>query len=68
MSLSANDCRLKAFWAAQDMAIKHGEGSDFYNPALAALCEFVFTADDASAVAAWSIYVRVRDESEGGVS
>lgn len=68
MSLSAEFCRREAFSAACDMSFAHGEGSDFYNSALFALCEFVVTADDDSAVAAWSIFVRVSDNSDGSVS
>lgn len=68
MSLSADVCRREAFSAAVDMSFLSGVDSDFHNPALLALCEFVITADDASAVAAWSILDRIHSESEDGVS
>lgn len=68
MSLSAEFCRREAFDAALDMAIMYGEGSEFYDSSLVSLCEFVITADDASAVAAWSIYLRDNGNSDGSVS
>lgn len=68
MSLSAVDCRRDAFLTALDMAILYGEGSEFYDSSLVSLCEFVITADDASAVAAWSIYLRDNANSDGSVS
>lgn len=68
MSFSAEFCRREAFAAACAMSFAHGEGSEFHNSALLALCEFVVTSDDDSAVAAWSIFVRLRDASEGGAA